>query len=383
MQRYLSLAGMAMVAAAILVGGQPAQSQNDQAIQKVMAALPEKAPAVPKAKRKLLIFSNTNGFRHGSIAIGAKALIMMGDKTGAYLGYHTEDPSIFEPEKLKAFDAVFMLNTTGDCLKTQAKYVDEKGEVIAGAKEAKVDQKLAAVDGKGKEIEGAKVAKIDNKDVAVDADNKPIAGAKVAKIGGRNAIVDAKGQELPKAKKINPDPKAEELLKNSLEAFVSSGKGLAGCHSATDTYGGWKAYNQMMGGSFNGHPWHQKIPVKNLEPNNPLNAAFDGKGFEILDEIYQFRADTALPTDRKFLLSMDTTNMKEEDVKKGGRKDGLYPISWASTFGKGRTFYCSLGHNDAIYMNPMILKHYLAGIQYVMGDLEADASPTVKTSAGK
>lgn len=383
MQRYLSLAGMAMIAAAILVGGQPASSQNQQAIDKVMAALPDKAPAVPKAKRKLLIFSNTNGFRHGSIAIGAKALIMMGDKTGAYLGYHTEDPSIFEPEKLKTFDAVFMLNTTGDCLRAAPKYVDEKGDVIAGAREAQLDQKPIAVDAKGKEIEGGKVAKIDGKDVAVDADNKPIPGAKVGKTRGRTAIVDAKGQELPKAKKINPDPKVEEMLKNSLADFVSSGKGLAGCHSATDTYGGWKAYNQMMGGTFAGHPWHQKIPVKILEPKNPLNAAFDGKDFEILDEIYQFRADTALPTDRKFLLSMDTAKMKEEDVKKGGRKDGLYPISWVSTYGKGRTFYCSLGHNDAIYQNPLILRHYLAGIQYVLGDLEADASPTVKTSAGK
>lgn len=383
MQRCLFLAGLAMVAAAMLAGSQPASSQNQQAIEKVMAALPDKAPAVPKAKRKLLIFSHTNGFRHGSIAIGAKALIMMGDKTGAYLGYHTEDPSIFEPEKLKTFDAVFMLNTTGDCLRAAPKYVDEKGEVIAGAKEAKVDQKLAAVDAKGKEIEGAKVAKIDNKDVAVDSDNKPIPGAKAAKIGGRNAIVDAKGQELPKAKKINPDPKAEEVLKNSLADFVSSGKGLAGCHSATDTYGGWKAYNQMMGGAFNGHPWTKEVPVKNLEPKNPLNAVFDGKDFRINDEIYQFRADTALPTDRKFLLSMDTSKMSEEDVKKGGRKDGLYPISWVSTYGKGRTFYCSLGHNDSIYWNPAILRHYLAGIQYVLGDLEADASPTAKTSAGK
>jgi type 1 glutamine amidotransferase len=175
----------------------------------------------------------------------------------------------------------------------------------------------------------------------------------------------------------------EELLKNSLADFVSSGKGLAGCHSATDTYGGWKVYNQMMGGAFAGHPWTQKIPVKNLEPKNPLNAAFDGMDFEINDEIYQFRADTAQPTDRKFLLSMDTSKMSEADVKKGGRKDGLYPISWLSTYGKGRTFYCSLGHNDSIYMNPLILRHYLAGIQYVLGDLEADASPTVKASAGK
>ena len=109
-----------------------------------------------------------------------------------------------------------------------------------------------------------------------------------------------------------------------------------------------------------------------------MNAAFDAKDLEINDEIYQFRVDTALPTDRKFLLVMDTANMPEKEVNKGKRKDGLYPISWISTFGKGRTFYCSLGHREEIYWNPAVLKHYLAGIQYATGDLEADATPTEK-----
>ena len=48
------------------------------------------------------------------------------------------------------------------------KFVDAKGEVIAGAKETKLDQTLAAVDAKGKVIEGAKVAKLDGKDVQAE-----------------------------------------------------------------------------------------------------------------------------------------------------------------------------------------------------------------------
>jgi type 1 glutamine amidotransferase len=302
MQSILFRSAPVLVGAALLVASQaPVTGQSDKMIEKVTQALPDKAPAPVKAKRKVLIFSRTAGFRHGSIAIGAKAIAMMGDKTGAYTAFHTEDESFFEPEKLKGFDAVFMLNTTGDCL-------------------------------------------------------RPKTGDKAA------------------------DTQREEVLKKSLADFVSNGKGLIGVHSATDTYGRWKEYNQMMGGSFAGHPWHTKVPVKNLEPKHPLNAAFDGKDFEITDEIYQFRADTALPTDRKFLLSLDTTKM---DVSKGNRKDGLYPVSWLSTFGKGRTFYCSLGHREEIFWNPMILKHYLAGIQYALGDLEADATPTSKAPGSK
>src|SRR5262249_6599145 len=47
---------------------------------------------------------------------------------------------------------------------TVTKFVSEQGEVIPGAKEAKVDQKLAVVDAKGKVIEGAKIDKVDRKE---------------------------------------------------------------------------------------------------------------------------------------------------------------------------------------------------------------------------
>jgi type 1 glutamine amidotransferase len=51
-------------------------------------------------------------------------------------------------------------------------------------------------------------------------------------------------------------------------------------------------------------------------------------------------------------------------------------VSWISKYGQGHTFYCSLGHREEIYWNPVILKHYLAGFQYALGDVEADATPT-------
>jgi type 1 glutamine amidotransferase len=277
----------------LLLGGSVAFGQ-DKFLDQITKALPEKAPVRPKHPRKILIFSRTAGYRHSSIPVGVKAITMMGDKTGAYTALATEDESFFEPEKLKVFDAVFMLNTTGDCLR-------------------------------------------------------------------------------PKTGNEAADAEREAFLKKSLQDFVAGGKGLMGTHSATDTYKDWKEYNKMMGGTFDGHPWHEKVPVKNLAPDHPLNAAFHGKDFEIADEIYQFRADTALPSDRKFLLALDAKRM---DMSKGGRKDGLYPVSWLAAYGTGRTFYCSLGHREEIYFNPMILKHYLAGIQYIVGDLQADATPT-------
>ena len=281
---------------AIVIGASNAQKNKKQVhAEKIAAGVPKSAPAKPSKPRKVLVFSKTAGFRHGSIPTGVEAMKQIGKSTGAFEVTATEDDSFFEPEKLKDFDAVLFLNTTGEVFKS---------------KEA-----------------------------------------------GR-----------------------EDRLKKSLVDFVKSGKGLIGTHSATDTYKKWKDFNDMMGGAFAGHPWHTKIRVKNLEPGHPLNAAFAGKDFEIADEIYQFRKDTASADERRMLLSLSGEIVDKGKGNTG--KEGLYPIAWLDKYGDGRIFYCSLGHRDEIYWNPVILKHYLAGIQYALGDLDAEDEPRKITSNG-
>ena len=266
-------------------------------LDKINQALPQKSVASPKKARKILIFSKTNGFRHGSIETGAKSLTLLGEKTGAYTAIHSEDDSHFEPEKLKQFDAVLMLNTTGDVF-------TPKDKAKRGTPEAK---------------------------------------------------------------------KREALLQQSLVDYVNGGGGLIGMHSATDTYKNWKEFNDMMGGAFAGHPWHKAVPIKNLAPKNTINLDLKGADFLVTDEIYQFRKDTAKASERKMLLALDND---KEDLSKGAYgKDGLYPISWIDQYGKGRIYYCSLGHRNEIFWNPTVLQHYLRGIQFALGDLEADATP--------
>ncbi|SHK32108.1 hypothetical protein SAMN02745181_3605 [Rubritalea squalenifaciens DSM 18772] len=92
-----------------------AQKKDEKEVskqEKVAAALPEKAPAEAKKKRKLLVFSVTRGFRHGSIGTGKMALQMMGEKTGAYEAVVSDDLANFEEDKIKQFDAICFLNTT-------------------------------------------------------------------------------------------------------------------------------------------------------------------------------------------------------------------------------------------------------------------------------
>ncbi len=168
----------------------------------------------------------------------------------------------------------------------------------------------------------------------------------------------------------------DPALKQSLLDFVRSGKGLIGIHAATDCFYNWPEFGEMMGGYFDGHPWYANntVSVKIDEPDNPINAAFGGKTFDIMDEIYQIKAPYSREKLR-VLLSLDTTttDMNRKGIK---RKDGDFAISWISEYGQGRVFYCSLGHREDIFWNPTVLEHYLAGIQYALGDLKADATPS-------
>ena len=168
----------------------------------------------------------------------------------------------------------------------------------------------------------------------------------------------------------------DDASKQALLEFVKSGKGIIGIHAATDCFYKWPEFGELMGGYFDGHPWNENVGVKLDDPNSPINAAFGGHPFEIADEIYQLKA----PYSREklhILLSLDTakTDMTKEGIK---RTDKDFAVSWVRTYGRGRVFYCSLGHRDDIFWNPAVQGHYLAGIQFALGDLPADATPSVQ-----
>ncbi|MHC5057290.1 MAG: family 16 glycoside hydrolase [Planctomycetota bacterium] len=165
----------------------------------------------------------------------------------------------------------------------------------------------------------------------------------------------------------------DERMKQGLLDFVKGGKGLVGIHAATDCFYNWKEYGEMMGGYFNAHPWSEKVGVKLDDPTHPLVAAWGGRGFEVADEIYQFRDPYSREVLRVLLsLDVEKTNMNKGNIK---RKDKDFAVSWVRSYGQGRVFYCSLGHRNEIFWNPRILQHYLDGIQFALGDLEADTSP--------
>jgi uncharacterized protein len=325
MRSLALLCGTALMSFDGRVVGQDVPGRQDrfaEMVEKVAAALPTEAPVKPKQPRKLLVYSRTAGFRHSSIPIAIRSLTMIGEKTGAYTVDASDDPAVFEPENLNKYDGVFLVSTTGEFL-NPAKNNTGPGFGRRGASDPPAPQ-----------------------------------GPEAADAAARH-----------------------ERYKKSLMDFVKSGKGLMGLHAAADSYAGssWPEWAGLIGAGFQSHPWTKLVPVKNVDPKHPLNTAFENKGFEINDEIYQFRLDTADPKKLHVLLQLDVSQMT--DATKGNRgAEGPYYVSWIQPYGKGRVFYCSLGHREEIQWNSAVLKHYLAGIQYALGDLDADSMPSSSQS---
>jgi len=83
--------------------------------QRIEAAIPTKAFITPRKPRKLLVFDLNVGYGgHRSIPTANLAFMLMGAKTGAFETVISRDPSVFNPESLRQFDAVFLNNTVGN-----------------------------------------------------------------------------------------------------------------------------------------------------------------------------------------------------------------------------------------------------------------------------
>lgn len=154
------------------------------------------------------------------------------------------------------------------------------------------------------------------------------------------------------------------------EAFVrwiQSGKGFAGAHAAADTFHGYAPYLEMLGGEFATHGPQVKVTVRVEDGKHPATRHLGG-GFEVFDEIYQFK--NFQRARMHGLLTMD--------AHPNEGTPGDYPLSWTRAEGKGRVFYTALGHRPEIWQSEWYQRHLLGGIRWSLGLERADAKPGVR-----
>ncbi len=179
-----------------------------------------------------------------------------------------------------------------------------------------------------------------------------------------------------------------EAQKKSLLDFVSSGKGFIGAHCASLTFYDYAPFGEMLGGYFQRNLPQGTIGVLKVEdPTHPATKML-GASWPLVDEFYVFGSapwDASKPNDNiemlfknriplgfsrdrvRVLLSLDTSAMdmsRQPNLVKGGD----YPQAWTREYGKGRSFYTSLGHRDDIWSNdPVFRAHIAGGIRWALG----------------
>jgi type 1 glutamine amidotransferase len=157
------------------------------------------------------------------------------------------------------------------------------------------------------------------------------------------------------------------------EWLPTKGHGFIGAHSAADTYHNYQPYWDMIGGTFNGHPWGSgsTVTVTVHDKNHPASKPW-GDEFQIKDEIYQFK--NWQPEKVRVLMSM---NMAKTALKKPYQ----IPILWVKNYGDGKVMHISLGHNEAVWQNEQFQASLLGGIRWELNLEEGDATPNPELSA--
>jgi len=182
---------------------------------------------------------------------------------------------------------------------------------------------------------------------------------------------------------VFPDPE----VRKSLMRFIREGGGLAGYHGTSHASIDWIEFGDMLGARAGSHrDPKEKAIIKIDDPRSPLTAVFDGKEFEWQDEFFRFTTPPYSRDKVHVLLSFDAakTDMHQKpDCDICDRADNDIAVSWIRSYGKGRIFYASIGHLPTLFETPSMAKFFLAGLEFVLGDLKADTTPSAKLTANR
>jgi type 1 glutamine amidotransferase len=380
------------------------ETPTPASLRAMMAALPARAPATPARPRKVLVLGKAAGFVHSSIPLAAKTVEALGNKTGAWTTTITYSAADITAANLQQYDAIFLASTTG-C------FLDEPGDPAAtNARRAAL---LAFVRG-GKGLAAIHAA-TDSYHSPCPNDVSAQAPAPAGGGGGAFGLDALLAGPITKQADGNHDDRISAAEMTAVAdrwfdvidasragrvdkvAFSMKFAAALGVPAAPapapapatargtgpQPMGTWPDFNRLIGGFFKFHwLYPQEITVKIDDPSSPLTAMFHGRELVIHDETYTFAQDSFSRKNVHVLTSIDYAKMsaadKAQEPAATARTDGDYALSYIRREGQGRVFYEAHGHDEAIYAMTPMLEHLLAGIQYAIGDLKADDSPSAK-----
>ena len=174
---------------------------------------------------------------------------------------------------------------------------------------------------------------------------------------------------------VHNDPAVRE----SLLRYVREGGGIGGHHAVTYANNNWPEFAELMGGWAGQHHLETQV-LKIDDPSSPLMKSFGAGPIEHNDEFYVFPMYSPYSrAKQRVLMSIDVDKSDRATANRfcAGctRTDQDYGVAWIREYGKGRAYFTPLGHTTIFYTDRRWTTHLLAAIQYILGDLDADATP--------
>jgi len=167
---------------------------------------------------------------------------------------------------------------------------------------------------------------------------------------------------------------------HGLMRFVEEGGGVAGLHAVTFASVDVREFGNLIGAQTGAHKYNGEMGTLRVEdPDSPFTKQFAGKDFDFFDEFYHFLPTGPYSREKlHILLSLDPAKTEQSANRYTTRPDNDYGMVWISSYGKGRVFNCALGHRPEFYETANMEQLLLAATQFVLGDLNADTTPSAQ-----
>jgi type 1 glutamine amidotransferase len=157
---------------------------------------------------------------------------------------------------------------------------------------------------------------------------------------------------------------------------------VAGVHGSTYASMDLPEFGELMGGQDGPHRV-EPATLRVEDPASPLMKGFKSVDFPYVDEYYHFLPTGPYSREKLHVLLSINLEKSEPSPFNDTRPDHDYGLVWIKSYGKGRVFNCAMGHTPTLFATPALAQMMLGGIQFVLGDLEADTTPSAKLAAKK
>ncbi len=199
------------------------------------------------------------------------------------------------------------------------------------------------------------------------------------------------------------NPISDSAQRRALRRYIERGGGFVGVHAASDqdetSQTTWPWFGVLLGAYFGGHPLYSArsagdescavggvvschpgtVTVEDARhpATRPIVRSRAAAGadrsqrrvWDVYDEFYGFLTNPR--GDVHVLATLDEQSYLDDprrlEFGPGAMGDD-HPIAWCHRVGRGRSFYTGLGHDSALFSDPVSLEHLLGGIRWATGN---------------